>query len=222
MNKYLTMFTSSAIILLAGCHSVRTKEVVTPTVPLKEPWSEEDSFRTVRTVSGTSQLPVEKISSRGKASKAPRLNLALKNAAYNGSKEAKAILAKMQNDANVDDVICQALEFIVKNNMRSPLNEKYVKEGIRIAAKRRKRVDYDFAPPSGELIFSAKQKNDNASKVILLYQARCKLRQDIFDWLKDCGLKRKDIYWIPLFTYLELELLGIEQAYKEIASAGKN
>lgn len=222
MNKYLPIFAGSVMALLVGCSTVETREVVKPTVPLSHPWRETDSFSRSRSVSGTSHLPVKNITPRGKGSMSPKFTFALKKAAYEGSAEAKKILEKIQKNVNVDDIICQALEAVVLHNMRSPLNENYVKTGIGIAAKKSQRVEYNFAPPSGKLIFAARQKKNRNSDVILLYQERYELRQYVFMWLKECGLERKDIYWVPLFTYLELELLGIEADYKKIVSAGKN
>ena len=222
MIKYLFIFAGGTALLLTGCSSVDTKEVKNPRQELANPWSEEDSFTQTKNVSKTSRLPLKKISPRNKSSfRRGDIIRILRRAASTGNVKARQLLDKCeQNPDNLDEIICQVLETAALYRMKSPLHENYVKDGIEKVAGQSARHEYDFPQPSPQVLRAARaDKNSHKSKVILLYSERCLLRQEIFNWLKECGLERKDIYWIPLFTYLELELLGIEQEYKKLFSA---
>ena len=223
MIKYLFILTTGTVLLLTGCSSVDTREVKNPRQELADPWSEADSFTQTENVSKTSRLPLKKISPRNKSSfQRGDMIRVLRRAASTGNAKACQLLDQCeQNPENLDEIICQVLETAALYRMKSPLHENYVKAGIEKVAGLSARHEYNFSQPAPQVLRAARaDKNSHKGKVILLYSERCSLRQDIFNWLKECGLERKDIYWIPLFTYLELELLGIEQEYKKLVSAG--
>ena len=216
MMKYtLILIGAATVFLLTGCSTVDTIEEKGNRKELTNPWSEKDSFSQTANVQGTSQLPLDKITPINQDAKVsiPVRNMLKKN----DPGSAKKLLGK-----KVDrKALCNILETVTLHHMKSPLSEKHVKAGIEISAMRGRNAAHNFKEPAITTINKARKDTDKpANKVILLYDERYKLRQNVLQWLEQCKLEPKDIYWIPLLTYLELELLGIEQEYNKIVSAG--
>lgn len=217
MKKNILRLGVLSAIILSGCTSVETKYNNPVRYPLNNKWSTNDQFHV--TSSHSSSTPLQTISPRSKIKLTDDLYKLLVR--YDGTAANEYFHAKKAGK-DLDKLTEKALVTIVHKQMNEPLNEKFVVKGISILERNPSRNPSFTAPDLTLYRLAIRNSNKKEKeKIIILYYERHRLYQNILRYMKECGLKRKDLYWIPLFTYLELELIGLEKSYKQHARKTK-